>query len=181
MLLNEISSIVPATEKTVFSVRGKLSDHYPITLNVNEYGLVSLEGCPTIVDGNFNCSTNNLKTLKGGPKRVGMDLDCSDNQLSTFEGFPESIGNYCWATQNNFTSLHNIHKHIKQVGGWIDFGNNKITSHVLGVLLIDGLRTIIIDNGKVDRIINKHLSGDRDVFACQEELIEAGLEDFAQL
>ena len=60
MLLNEISSIVPATEKTVFSVRGKLSDHYPITLNVNEYGLVSLEGCPTIVDGNFNCSTNNL-------------------------------------------------------------------------------------------------------------------------
>lgn len=33
----------------------------------------------------------------------------------------------------------------------------------------------------VQNIINKHLKGDRDVFACQEELIEAGYDEFAQL
>ena len=52
---------------------------------------------------------------------------------------------------------------------------------LLGLLLIDGLQKVFLDNMKVRVIINKHLKGDRDVFACQEELIEAGFEDFAQL
>ena len=33
----------------------------------------------------------------------------------------------------------------------------------------------------VEKIINKHLKNGRDIFACQEELIENGFEAFAQL
>jgi hypothetical protein len=55
---------------------------------------------------------------------------------------------------------------------------------VLGLLLIDGLKAAFFSQGwndELQTIINKHLAGERDVFACQEELIENGLEDFAQL
>ena len=47
--------------------------------------------------------------------------------------------------------------------------------------MIDGLKFVGLDNEKVENIINKHLKGERDVFACQEELIEAGYEEYAQL
>jgi hypothetical protein len=59
--------------------------------------------------------------------------------------------------------------------------DNPITSHILGVLLIEGCELIILDYPKVHNIINKHLKGDRDVFACQEELIEAGFDEYAKL
>ena len=67
------------------------------------------------------------------------------------------------------------------MGGKADFEKNPITSCVLGLLLIDGLRGVWFDNGKLEIIMNKHLAGDRDVFACQEELIEAGFDEYAQL
>jgi hypothetical protein len=53
-------------------------------------------------------------------------------------------------------------------------------THVLGLLLIDGLRRIRCNQG-IDPIINRHLAGDRDIHACQEELIEAGYGAQAKL
>ena len=43
----------------------------------------SLEGCPKIVKGNFNCSKNNLTSLEGGPEVVEGIFDCSQNKLET--------------------------------------------------------------------------------------------------
>jgi hypothetical protein len=48
-------------------------------------------------------------------------------------------------------------------------------------LKIDGLTQVLLDNKPVQKIINKYLKGDRDIFACQEVLIEAGFPEFAQL
>lgn len=108
------------------------------------------------------------------------DWNCSD-KLTSLEGAPSSIGGDFSCYNNNLTSLHNIHKQIKYIGGYADFERNPITSHVLGLLLIDGLMKVFLDNKKVEEIINKHLAGDRDVFACQEELIENGFDEYAQL
>ena len=47
--------------------------------------------------------------------------------------------------------------------------------------MIEGLKDIRIDNQVVQGILNNHLTGDRDIFACQDELIEACLDDFAKL
>ncbi len=33
----------------------------------------------------------------------------------------------------------------------------------------------------IQDILNRHLEGDRDIFACQEDLLEAGYEAFAKL
>ena len=143
--------------------------------------LTSLKGAPSSVGGEFSCSRNNLTSLEGAPSSVGGDFHCSDNKLTSLEGAPSSVGGKFYCYDNKLTSLHNIHKQIKHVGRIADFIGNPITSHVLGLLMIDGLKEVNLDNKEVEKIIDRHLSGDRDVFACQEELIEAGFEDFAQL
>jgi hypothetical protein len=156
----KVSELFEAKERSVLSVMGKQPEHYP---------------------GNFFCSRKNLTSLKGAPSSVGGDFDCYNNVLTSLEGGPSFIGGNFYCYKNNLTSLHNIYKQIKHIGGFATFNYNPIKSHVLGLLLIEGLTSVRFDNLEVTNIINKHLKGDRDVFACQEELIEAGLEDFAQL
>ncbi len=147
-------------ERSVLSVMGKQPEH---------------------VNGSFFCSYNKLTSLKGGPSSVGGNFNCHGNKLTSLEGAPSSVGGNLSCFNNKLTSLHNIHKQIKHIGGFATFNDNPITSHVLGLLLIDGLQKVFLDNMKVRVIINKHLKGDRDIFACQEELIEAGYEEYAQL
>ena len=113
--------------------------------------------------------------------KVNKSLHYEGYRLDSLEGVPSSIGINLYCSNNNFTSLHNIHKKIKYIGGLASFNKCPITSHVLGLLLIDGLQQVYLDTNGVEDIINKHLKGDRDVFACQEELIEAGFDEFAQL
>lgn len=136
----------------------------------------------------FICNNKGLTSLKGSPSSVETSFDCHDNELTSLEGAPSFIGGNFFCYNNNLTSLHNIHKIIRYIGGCAYFNNCPITSHVLGLLLIDGLEEVYFTHGwndELQTIINKHLKGDRDVFACQEELIENGLEesleDFAQL
>ena len=143
--------------------------------------LDSLEGAPLTVDGYFDCGGNNLKSFKYSPKTIGDKACYNLNKINSIEGAPSHIGEDFLCFNNLLSSLHNIHKQIKHIGGSADFRYNPIKSHVLGLLLIDGLITVAMDFKPVQNIINKHLRGERDIFACQEELIEAGLEDYAQL
>ena len=113
--------------------------------------------------------------------KVSKSINYEGYRLDSLEGAPSSIGGNLYCSNNNFTSLHNIHKKIKYIGGFASFNECPITTHVLGLLLIDGLQQVYLNTNGVEDIINKHLKGDRDVFACQEELIEAGYEEFAQL
>jgi hypothetical protein len=58
------------------------------------------------------------------------------------------------------------------------FNNTKVT-HVLGILLIEGVTHIRVDSnrgapkGHIDKIMNKYL-GTGDIISCQDELIDAG-------
>lgn len=128
------------------------------------------------------------------PKVIHGSILAHDNNLSTFKNFPEILtgpdgeGIFDLST-NNFNSLKDIHKHIKEARELM-FVDNPIKSHVLGLLKINGLRQVTLTHvvvrpdekelARVEGIINDHLS-EGDVFACQQELIDAGLEAFAQL
>lgn len=101
--------------------------------------------------------------------------------FNSFEGIPEEVEGDFYLGGNKFESLEGIHKHIKRVYGEIFFNNTPIKSHVLGLLKIKDLFRVILDNQEVQNIINKHIRNGRDVLACQNELIDAGFEDFAQL
>lgn len=154
--------------------------------------LTSLEGGPTYVGGSYYCNHNELTTLKGAPKEVGnnpanrswSEFDAGHNRLTSYEGGPAIVDGNVSLRNNKFTNLHNIHKHLKQVGEecQLHLSGNPIKSHMLGLLLIKGLVNITFDENKqVAKIINQHLLGDRDVVACQQELLEHDFDEYAQL
>jgi hypothetical protein len=93
------------------------------------------------------------------------------------------------------TSLQGIHKIAKNLRH-LDISGSPITSHILGLLRIPSLKYIWCNAYKGDdthntpeqraaqalRIVAKYINDEsRDVMACQDELIDLGLDDFAQL
>jgi hypothetical protein len=144
--------------------------------------LTSLEGSPSHVGGDFNCVYNDLKSLQGAPSHVGGFFDCSSNTLTSLEGAPSHVGGGFFCSNNRLTSLKDVHKYIMETNGAFSAHNNSIRSRVLGLLLIRGITEISLDNRQVQNILNKHLGkGRAGMLMAQEELIEAGLEEFAQL
>lgn len=145
----------------------------------------------------FSISGNELTTLKGCPVIVTKNFYAEDNKLTSLEYAPKLIGGDASFAGNPITSLHDIHKHIKEIHGEIKFasGWNKtcpIKSSVLGLLKIVGLKGIALTSNiaddkslkEVEKILNKYLPntlGNAAVYKCQEELIDAGFEEYAQL
>lgn len=141
------------------------------------------EGIPEIINGTFRAGGKELVSMVGGPKIVKGQFNVRDNELSSFEGAPEQIQSIANFSNNKFTSLKDIHKHIKKAAA-LNFYDNDIESHVLGVLLIDGLEDIGISQLEISIILKKYLPNTRGMAAvveCQSELLDAGFEDFAQL
>ena len=147
--------------------------------------LTSLKYCPqTINNGYFDCSGNQLTSLEHGPTSVGGDFWCKHNQLTSLEHGPTSVGGDFYCGYNKLTSLKDVHKHVKQMNGEFWVTNNPIKSHVLGLLLIKGCTSVELGNKEVQNIINKYLPntrGHKAVAECQDELIEANLDEYAQL
>lgn len=144
--------------------------------------LTTLEHGPKQVDDTYNCGHNQLTSLKGIPDKISGYLDCGHNPLNSFEGFPKSISKFVLMEKTDIKSLHNIHKHIHYIGQQLIC--SRIHDSVLGVLLIKGLKEFRMDNSRVEAIVNYYLPNTRGmeaVFECQEELIEAGFEEYAQL
>jgi hypothetical protein len=170
--------------------------------------LTSLKGCPTKVDGDFKCFSNRLTSLEYGPTFVGGVYDCTDNLLTTLKFSPKHIHkdfscshnslenlDYCpmevngsfICHTNELTSLHDIHKHLRRIGGSFScylHTNTKVT-HILGLMLIDIGSTIVTEFGDetdVDRILNKWKNqGRRGVLGAQRELLDLGYDEMAKL
>ncbi len=144
--------------------------------------LTSLEGVPRHIDVGIYCSYNKLTSLEGAPSHVGGDFDCSHNNLTSIEGAPSHVDGGFSCSHNKLTSLKDVHKHITEIKGIVCALKNPINSHVLGLLLIKGITKVRLDNKQVEEILNRHLGKGRvGMLMAQEELIEAGLEEFAQL
>ena len=181
MKLTELYEGTERTYKNAFKTTWQIGNN----IDCQKQFLVSLEGAPDIVNGNFDCDSNQLTSLKGCPTRVTGDFSCNDNIIGTLEFCPKYIGGDFYAFRCGLTNLHNIHKHIDYVFDTFIVSRNPIKSHVLGLLKIKGLQSIRLDNEKVQKIINKYLAGipldKRDILGCQQDLIDAGFEEYAKL
>ena len=137
--------------------------------------LTSLTGAPTSVGGNFLCTNNELTSLKGAPTSVSGNVFCSENQLTSLEGAPTSVGGGFNCYDNQLTSLKDVHKQIKKIEGKFYFKSNPIKSHVLGLLLIEGLTEVVGDQPWVS-ILNDAIGQFDDkrkrVMWAQAELIK---------
>ena len=133
--------------------------------------------------GYFACSYNQLTSLKGAPASVGGHFYCYNNQLTSLEGAPASVGGYFYCSNNQLTTLTGIHKILKTMNGAF-YANNPLKSHVLGLLLVKGCKKVLLDNKAVQEILNRYLPntrGNKALLECQSELLDADLEDWAQL
>jgi hypothetical protein len=134
------------------------------------------------VGGYFYCHDNAVSSLKGAPSSVGGSVDFWHNQLNSLKGAPSSIGGDLDFHENPLTSLEGVHKIIKRINGVLYLtGNHLIKSGGIGLLLIEGLKDIDADQPAF-KIINKYLGqGKKGLLYCQDELIDAGYEEFAKL
>jgi len=167
----------------------------------------SLKHGPETVGGDFNCTHIKLTTLEFCPKEVGKDFYCSNNEITSLAGAPAKIGggfnttnnitsltsapakigggkNINESVYNNITSLKDIQKWLKKMNGTFYAHNNPIKSHVIGLLLIPGCKSVTLDNKEVEEILNKHLKspfGHLRLLDCQEDLLSADFEEYAKL
>ncbi len=139
-------------------------------LAVDSIGLTSMRGFPRIVSTDMIAFSNRFRSLDGIPEEIKFGLDLSAN--------PE------------LTSFSGIHKRLKSCKTIVV--SAAVEESVLGLLMVGNLNKAVPGDfdDKVHeiprltealKIINEHLKGDRDVLACQEELIANGLKEFAKL
>lgn len=168
---------------TLTSLRGAPRKVNGLFMCIFNRKLTSLEGGPVEVGGDFQCSNCDLISLKGAPVKVKTFV-CSDNNIKSLEGAPRVIDGDFNCYKNKIKSLGGIHKRIEQINGVFNLKRNPVESHVLGLLLIDGLKAVELDNKDVERILNGFLPntrGNAAVIDAQSALLDAGLEEFAQL
>lgn len=153
-------------ETASFSIRGPLR---------------TLEGCPEIVHSDFRVDSDNLTSFQYAPRIINGDAVFSGLHLQSLEGISDII--------DEIHGTISLSLHIKSGG--------------LGLVLIKGLISIHGPNPlshdmhggeqgswkngwnkpweAAVKIINPYLGRPNDIFECQNELIEAGLEEFAKL
>jgi hypothetical protein len=155
-------------------------------ISVNGVNLTSLDGCPEKVSGMFACSDNPaLTSLVGGPKETVGGYSAEDCGLTSLDGLPLKIGGFLAIDSNPLTSIKGIDQ-LTEMDGPIYLNGCSIKSHILGVFLIRGCRGICTNStgnlGKATEIVNRHIKkGRAGLLPCTQELIEAGLADFAQI
>jgi hypothetical protein len=111
--------------------------------------------------------------------KVSGYFSCAETTISSLQGVPQSIGGSFGCYKSKILSLHNIHNHVKHIGKGLLCGN--YTTHLLGLLLIDGIIIFNIDSGgPIDKIFNKYV-GTGDIISAQDELIDAGFIEQARL
>ena len=77
------------------------------------------------VESYFYCDSNQLTTLEGAPKKVGGGFVCNNNQLTTLKGSPRSVSWVFYCHGNQLTTLKGA---PLTVGGDFLCDNNQLTS-----------------------------------------------------
>jgi hypothetical protein len=119
--------------------------------------------------------------------RIEGSFNVNDSTLTSIVGFPHYVQTVMYCSRTNIRSLHGIEEAVKYVGDTF-FCTGKLPTHMLGLLLIEGITNVRIDdvnekgesNEVLQRILNKHIGGNGDILVCQDELIDAGFIDQAR-
>ena len=153
--------------------------------------LITLEGCPPVVDYAFNCVNNpKLTSAVGAPQIVKDDVTFKTCPITSFEGFPKDITGDLLINDLKIKTFSGINKWIKSITGEIIIGADCYVYHngMLGLMLIRKLKSIksdpmtkFIPQHEAIQIINKHLTGDRILTECQIELQDSGFQEYARL
>jgi hypothetical protein len=123
-------------------------------------------------------------------EKVEGSFVCQETNMSSTENLPRDIdGNADLSRNREFASLTEIHHRMNRVaGGKLRISERLVKERVLGLFKIKTLFELEIEadepslpGNKWVGIVNQHLNGSRSIPECQQELIEAGLKNYAKL
>jgi len=152
--------------KAVSNTNGTLEVRFGVCVSfkASHMNLSTMVGCPKIVTNKFDVSHNSIRTLEGLPLNAQV-VDLRNNPIQSFEG---------------------IHELRDCVEMWIPCS---ITSNMLGLLKMKTLKKLYCDTNfntgntqfhAAFKIVKHHFDNGRNLFACQEELIDNDLKDYAE-
>lgn len=184
MKLIEVSSQNEPTTFDEFVIRKKYYPHPSSMLVVTlEQFLKTLQTERTVHP--VAMGNNHISAFGNCPEELNATLCVAGLPITSFEGIPKIIhGMLDISTLPKIKTYHNIHKYVHQIKGnlYCDFKPS-----LLGLLAIKGVTKITVFNpfdinsgSKISDILNTHLA-DRDLNACQEDLIDAGYIQQARL
>lgn len=185
-----------ASNKTLVSIKG-ITQEGITDLIIANCDIHSLQGAPNTINGKFDCKNNeNLNSLIGMPQNGVKHIYANGCNLTSFEGAPKKVDGNVFATKNPIKTLKNIHKIFDSIDGQMGLPSS-IESNVLGLLKIKNLTKISFfknvmdknekglgqDKKEISNIINQYLPNPTtdQIIDCQNELIEAGFEEYAEL
>jgi hypothetical protein len=156
-----------------------IREHTSKEFTIHPDGTIDVRG-----NVSFKWDGNTLPVQFG---RIEGSFNVNDSTLTSFVGFPHYVQNVVYCSRTNIRSLHGVEKAVKYVGDTF-FCTGNLPTHMLGLLLIEGITNVRIDdvdkkgnsNEVLQRIINKHIGGKGDILVCQDELIDAGFIDQAR-
>ena len=94
-------------------------------VNLSKLGLTKLPNLSNVVvNGDFNCSHNNLRDLEGAPRVVNGDFWCGSNKLTSLYGGPKIVVGWFNCDNNN---LQNLNYSPVFVDGEFDCSCNQLT------------------------------------------------------
>lgn len=151
---------------------------------------LSLVGSPRKV-GTFVASCCGIRTLRGGPITCAGSYLVVNNSLENFDGIASTIGGSIDVFGSKITSLTGLGDLCPQVDGvFFDHPRTDINQWIAGgicLILVPGLvqmPKITPDNqsatARASRIIKKYLGRPDALFECQAELLDQGLDAFAE-
>ena len=142
--------------------------------------LMSLEGFPKKIGKSLDITRcNKLKSLKGITQDIGFSIYMVGLEgIESLEGLPEIIKGSLYI--NIFRNLKSLKGISKEINGDIFISQNpKLRGH-LQLFEVKGIKRIDLGNEKVNKIFNKYYPK-KDMLNCQDELIEAGFEEYAEV
>jgi len=151
--------------------------------------LTSLKNSPNEVYGTCRVRNQKITSLQYCPRWIKDNLDLGSNKIEKIDYFPEHVGGWINLAENNIKSLKGIQKMIKELKGKLYLGGNPMTRSIIGLTMIPGANkntvlfgTLISYNLRdaLDIMEPYYGKSKADVLECQEKMIDAGLDDYAE-
>ncbi len=137
------------------------------------------------VKAHFSIKHTAITSLRGAPRKVYGEFECSYNKLTTLEFIPTWMENMiCY--ENHFTTYKHVRNTVQSCVE-VSLPQYPVPGTMYWILVpkIEVI-SILTMGGQFDAmnnimdILNRHIHT-KDILACQEELIDAGLGQWAKL
>ena len=162
------------------------------TFNASYNIFPDLKGGPRRVGGDYYASYNpELKSLEGMAETVvgGMNLSSTRISEEDFKYLPKKMKELRLSNCENVKTLSGLHKHVEEIERALGISGIDLSGGLLGLLKIKSLIGLQYGFGsdkpldKALKIVDNYLPAKdtNAIMDCQDELIDAGLEEYARV